>query len=122
MKNDSTTLSVVQAYFRGWTTRDYATAAHQLLPALAVEVPVNHYPNAATFVQALTQFGNMVERVDLLAELASDSQAMLLYDMDVQGMGTIRVAEHFTVQGGKITRLRQVHDTHAIRAAGLVAA
>ncbi|MES2951376.1 MAG: nuclear transport factor 2 family protein [Pseudomonadota bacterium] len=119
--NNNPTLAVVQAYFRGWTTKDYDAAAHQLLPALVVEVPVNHYPDAAAFVQALTQFGNMVEHVDLLAELASDSQAMLLYDMEVQSMGTIRVAEHFTVQGGKITRLRQVHDTHAMRAAGLVA-
>ncbi len=119
--NTDDTLAVVQAYFRGWTSRDYDTAAQQLLPALAVEVPVNHYPDAATFVQALTQFGNLVDRVDLLAELASESQAMQLYDMEVRGMGTIRVAEHFTVQDGKITRLRQIHDTHAIRAAGLVA-
>lgn len=114
------TLAIVQAYFRGWTTKDYDTAATQLAPALVVEVPVNLYPDAASFVQALTGFGSMVNRVHLLAELASEDQAVLLYDMEVQGMGTIRVAEHFTVQHGKITLLRQVHDTHAIRAAGLV--
>lgn len=117
-----TTLATVQAYFRGWTRRDYATAAQQLRPDLTVEVPVNHYPDASAFVQALTQFGNMVDRVQLLAEMASDDEVMLLYDMEVQGMGTIRVAEHFTVRQGQITRLRQVHDTHAIRAAGLAAA
>jgi ketosteroid isomerase-like protein len=121
MTNDSTQ-AVVQAYFQGWTHKDYAAAAQQLLPALVVEVPVNHYPDAQSFVQALTQFGNMVSGVRLLAELASEDQAMLLYDMDVQGMGTLRVAEHFTVQQGKITRLRQIHDTHAIRAAGFAAA
>jgi limonene-1,2-epoxide hydrolase len=118
--NTDPTLAVVQAYFRGWTTRNYDTAAKQLLPALEVEVPVNHYPDAASFVQALTGFGNMVNHVHLVAELASGDQAVLLYDMEVQGIGTLRVAEHFTVQQGKITRLRQVHDTHAIRAAGLV--
>lgn len=114
------TLAVVQAYFLGWTTKDYDTAARQLAPALVVEVPINHYPDAASFVQALAGFGNMVNHVHLLAELTSEDQAMLLYDMSVQGMGTIRVAEHFTVQHGKVTRLRQVHDTHVMREAGLV--
>jgi hypothetical protein len=31
----------------------------------------------------------------------------------------MRVVEHFTVHDGKITRLRQVHDTAGVRAAGL---
>ena len=45
---------------------------------------------------------------------------MLLYDMDVAGLGTLRVAEHFTVRDGKIARIRQVHDTAALRTAGFV--
>jgi hypothetical protein len=44
---------------------------------------------------------------------------MLLYDLDAEPLGTLRIAEHFTVAGGKITRIRQVHDTAAVRAAGL---
>jgi hypothetical protein len=45
---------------------------------------------------------------------------VLLYDMDVPGLGTLRVAEHFTVEDDKITRIRQIHDTAALRAAGFV--
>jgi hypothetical protein len=30
------------------------------------------------------------------------------------------VAEHLTVDDGKITRIRQIHDTAALRAAGFV--
>jgi hypothetical protein len=45
---------------------------------------------------------------------------MLLYDMDVRGLGVMRVAEHFTIRNGKIARLRQIHDTAALRAAGFV--
>jgi hypothetical protein len=33
-------------------------------------------------------------------------------------MGDLRVAEHFTVINGQITRIRQIHDTAALRAAG----
>jgi hypothetical protein len=43
---------------------------------------------------------------------------MLLYDMDVLGLGKLRVAEHFTVSAEKIVGLRQVHDTALLRAAG----
>lgn len=49
-----------------------------------------------------------------------DGEGMLLYDMDVRGLGTLRVAEHFTVENGKIIRIRQVHDTATLRAAGFV--
>jgi hypothetical protein len=32
--------------------------------------------------------------------------------------GSFRVAEHFTVEDGLIIRIRQIHDTYAIRKAG----
>jgi hypothetical protein len=43
---------------------------------------------------------------------------MLLYDLEAGPVGKLRVAEHFTVEGGKMTRIRQIHDTAAVRAAG----
>jgi hypothetical protein len=113
------TRSIVEAYHRGWTSRRYDESIQLLDPALRVEVPVNDYPTRESFAQALASFGAMVERVELLAEFAQGDEAMLLYDMDVQGLGRMRVAEHFTVKAGKIARLRQIHDTAAVRAAGL---
>jgi len=44
---------------------------------------------------------------------------MLLYDLAAGPVGTLRVAEHFTVADGKIVRIRQIHDTVPVRAAGL---
>jgi hypothetical protein len=41
---------------------------------------------------------------------------MLLYDMQVEQIWPLRVVEHFTVAEGKITRLRQIHDTAPVRA------
>jgi len=61
----------------------------------------------------------MVTKVDLLAFMSAGHEAMLLYDLDVERLGRLRVAEHFTVDHGKITRIRQIHDTAAVRAAGL---
>ena len=110
--------SVVETYHRGWTSKRFDDAVALLAPDVQVEVPINEYPTRESFAQALAGFGGMVERVDLLAELAEGSQAMLLYDLTVTGMGTLRVAEHFTVRDGRIVRLRQIHDTAPVRAAG----
>ena len=118
---DTNALSIARRYHDAWTSKDFAQAAALLDPALAVEVPVNEYPTPESFAAAVTAFGSMTRRVQLLAALASGDEAMLLYDMDVDGVGEMRVAEHFTVRDGRIARIRQIHDTAALREAGLVA-
>jgi hypothetical protein len=54
----------------------------------------------------------------VIAELGVNGEALLLYDLDVEGIETLRVAEHFTVADGSITKIRHVHDTAALRKAG----
>ena len=111
-------LQTARAYHDAWTSRDFARATGLLADSLAVEVPINDYSTRASFAEALRGFGSMVERTRLLSALGNDSEATLIYDMDVAGLGTIRIAEHFTVHEGKIDRLRQIHDTALIRQAG----
>jgi limonene-1,2-epoxide hydrolase len=111
-------LSTARAYHERWTSGDFDAAAALLSPDLAVEVPINEYSGGEDFAAAVRRFGSMVTRTELISELAGAGEAMLLYDMDVDGLGAMRVAEHFTVVDGRIVRLRQIHDTAALRAAG----
>ena len=111
--------SVVRRYHLGWTTGHFDEAVSLLTPDLVVEVPINAYPTKASFVEALVGFAGLVTSVQLLCQLSRGDEAMLLYDLDVERLGEMRVAEHFTVQDGRIRRIRQVHDTVAVRAAGL---
>lgn len=115
---DATSRSVIREYHAGWTQKHFNRSSACLAPNAVFEVPINAYPNREAFSEALRQFGVLVTRVDLLAEFFDGNQGMLLYDMDVIGLGMLRVAEHFTVTEGKITRLRQIHDTAPVRAAG----
>ena len=117
--NAHDTAKIVRAYHDAWTRQDYARAKALLGGTLAVEVPVNDYPTTESFAAALESFGSMVSNVELLAAMSDGDEAMLLYDLDVERLGILRVAEHFTVDDGKITRIRQIHDTAAVRAAGL---
>jgi hypothetical protein len=109
---------VVDAYHLAWTTKHFDEAVALLAPALEVEVPINTYPTTESFAAALVQFGKGVIAVEVLSKFADGDEAMILYDMDVAGVGAIRVAEHFTVADAQIVRIRQVHDTAALRAAG----
>ena len=62
----------------------------------------------------------MVSNVELLAAMSDGNEAMLLCTtLEAGPVGRLRVAEHFTVEDSKITRIRQIHDTAAVRAAGL---
>jgi ketosteroid isomerase-like protein len=109
------TAGIVRAYHEAWTRHDFEQAAVLLAPALQIEVPINDYPSKDSFVRALAAFGSQVTRVEVLSELSAGDEAMLLYDMEVEGLGPMRIVEHFTIADGKIARLRQIHDTAAFR-------
>ena len=110
-------LAVARAYHRAWSGGDIAAAASLLAPDLETDVPLNTYATKQEFVAALGAFGSQVRATRLVAELASGEQAVRIYDMTTEPHGTIRIAEHFTVADGLITRIRHVHDTAALRAA-----
>jgi ketosteroid isomerase-like protein len=110
---------IVRAYHDAWTGKDFGAAAALLADGLTVEVPVNEYPTAESFASALEGFGSTVTKVEMLAAMSNGAEAMLLYDLTAGPVGTLRVAEHFTVADGKIVRIRQIHDTAPVRAAGL---
>jgi ketosteroid isomerase-like protein len=110
--------SIAHAYFQHWTEGRFDDAIALFAEALTVEVPINTYPTRESFAQALVGFGALVSRAEILVELGDHTEAIQLYDMEVTGLGSMRVAEHFTVHDGKIVRLRQIHDTAALRAAG----
>jgi hypothetical protein len=115
------TLPVIRRYHEAWTSKNYAHAIDLLAPTLSVEVPINAYPTAESFGRALRGFGELVTSVELLSEMSAGDEAMLLYDLQVEEIGGLRVVEHFTVSEDKIVRIRQVHDTAAIRATGIAA-
>jgi ketosteroid isomerase-like protein len=112
-------VTVARRYHDAWTTGDYPRASALLADHLIVEVPINRYPTKDSFADALAGFGSLVRHVELLAATGAGNEAMLLYDIEADRLGAMRVAEHFTVNDAKITRLRQIHDTAVVRAAGL---
>lgn len=112
-------LEVARDYHQAWTRGDLDTAATCVAADLTTDVPLATYADATDFLAGLTRFVQLVDNVELLAELGGSDEAILLYDVHMDPLGTLRVAEHFTVANDRITHIRHVHDTHALREAGL---
>jgi uncharacterized protein YndB with AHSA1/START domain/ketosteroid isomerase-like protein len=111
----TTALSTARAYHDAWSGGDFDRATSLLDDDITVEVPINEYPTKNSFADAVAGFGSLTRRVELLSEMGAGNEAMLLYDMEVEGIGDLRVAEHFTVRDGSIARIRQIHDTEPVR-------
>ena len=116
-----TPLEVARRYHRAWTLRNFQGAGRFLAPDLETELPLNEYAGRDDFLGALAGFGEIVERAELLAEFENGDEALLLYDLEVAGVGPLRIAEQFTIANGQITRIRMVNDTAELRKAGFAA-
>lgn len=110
-------LAIARRYHGAWWSEDFDAAVGYLAADLRVEVPINAYSTLAAFVQAVRQTRDMASKLELICEVGSPTDAVLIYDMTLP-IGVLRVAENFTVNNGRITRIRQIHDTAALRAAG----
>jgi hypothetical protein len=113
--DESEALRVARAYHAAWTGKDFATARRCLAPDLRTDVPLNTYTDRDDFAAAMARFGALAERVDMLAEFSTATQALQLYDLHTQPFGTLRIAEHLTVHDGLIRHIRHVHDTATLR-------
>jgi len=118
MTSDDGALTVARAYHRAWSGGDFDEASGYLAEGLETDVPINTYRSKAEWLQAVQGTGQATSSVRLLAEFGTRDEALLLYDMRLDPIGDLRVAEHFMVADGRIVKIRQVHDTAALRAAG----
>lgn len=118
MTNDDGALTVARAYHRAWTSGNFDEAGRYLAEGLETDVPINTYRSKAEWLRAVQGTGQATSSVNLLAEFGAKDEALLLYDMRLGPIGDLRVAEHFVVAGGRIVKIRHVHDTAALRAAG----
>ena len=111
-------LTVARTYHSAWTGEDFEGAGRYLADDLETDVPINTYRSKADWLQAVRGTRQVASSVHMLAEFGNEDEALLLYDMTLDPIGQLRVAEHFTVSAGRIVKIRHVHDTAALRAAG----
>lgn len=69
-------------------------------------------------MEAVKFTGMAASEVKLLAKFGNEDEALLLYDMVLNPIGNLRIAEYFKISNCKINMIRHVHDTAELRKAG----
>lgn len=69
-------------------------------------------------MQAVQLTGSAASNITLLAKFGNDNEVILLYDLTLEPIGKLRIAEHFKVEKNKVVFIRHVHDTYELRKYG----
>ncbi|MHB1928348.1 MAG: nuclear transport factor 2 family protein [Acidimicrobiales bacterium] len=113
---------VVQAYYDllkyGTASFDEGRLRGILASDLVFEGPIaGHVVGAERFIKGVSGFVETVRSLDMLHQQQAGQMAAALYDAEMPG-GTVRFAEFFHIDGGKIRSLRLLYDATEYRARG----
>ena len=117
------TAALVDGYYDSWkggiASFDSTRVGQILAGTLDFEGPIAGKRRGATgFIGGLTRFVEGLQApIRLLQRVDSDGQAAALYDADLPE-GTMRFAEFFQVDGGRIQSVKLVYDATQYRALG----
>jgi hypothetical protein len=96
-----------EARFRG----DVPAALAQLAETFSFRSPMMTADNAAEHLAGLPGFLDIVTGVELISELYGESSATLVYDVHTATpAGTQHTAEHFELDGGRISSISLIFD------------
>jgi hypothetical protein len=117
------TAELINSYYDSWkngiATFDAARVRGILAENLDFEGPIaGKRQGAAGFVGGLTRFVEGLQApISTIQQIDSEHQAAALYDAALPG-GTMRFAEFFQVDGGRIHSIKLVYDAAQYRALG----
>ncbi len=117
------TAELINTYYDTWrngiASFDKARVAGILAENLDFEGPIaGKRQGAAGFIGGLTRFVEGLQApISVLQQVDSDREAAALYDADLPN-GTMRFAEFFQVDGGRIQAIKLVYDAAQYRALG----
>jgi hypothetical protein len=105
-------LDVATAFLDAFTAGDLDHTATYLADDFTFDGPIAHYRSAEEFLTGSRPF---VETLHpgwtRIAAFGDDHHALLLYDLTLQTGATMRIADHYTVDRGKIRTETILWDT-----------
>ena len=100
---------VVDRYNRALGAKDFSAARGLLADDLHFEGPIDRFERADDFVTAITRLHGMVKGIEHQATVADGEEVAMFYVLDTP-VARAPVAEWYTVNAGKITRLHAYFD------------
>jgi len=100
---------VVDRYTKALGSRDFAAARALLADNLRFEGPIDKFDRADDYVKAISALYGMVKGIDHQATIAEGDEVAVFYVLDTP-VAKAPVAEWYTVEAGKIVRIRTYFD------------
>lgn len=106
-------MDVIDFYTGSWTADDRDGVRRVLAPDADIDWNLDAPVDDEELVQTLHRIAVFADSVTVVSRVCGTDGAALVYDLAAP-FGTARVAEFLTVDGGRITGVRQVYDVVAI--------
>jgi len=103
-------LQVALEYYEAWASKDLEQTMSFIADDVVCDAPAGRIEGARAYRGFLESFFQLLERAELIAFFGDDETAMLLYDNETVPVPSAPSVGHFTVQDGKITRIRFIFD------------
>ncbi|WP_433733782.1 nuclear transport factor 2 family protein [Nocardia sp. CA-129566] len=101
----------VQTYHRARFQGDIHTAAQQLADEFRFRSPFIESDSPTGHLAGIEQLAQIIDRIDMISELYSDTDAVLIYDLHTKSpVGVQHTAEHFRLHDGRITAINLIFD------------
>jgi hypothetical protein len=117
MKSAAETKAIVRGYHNAWSdAKDIISAGNFLASDLKFRGSMFSHDCSEEFLKSLSGLLPVMTGVNMIDEFYEDNRAFLLYDLSTDGpAGTMRIAEHFRVENGKIIAIILVFDATEMR-------
>jgi len=109
----SPALRIASAFLDAWTAGDFEKAGTYLADGFVFDGPIARYRSAREFLAGSKGF---VEKITpawtKVSAFGDDHEALLLYDLHLRTGAAMRIADRYTIGGGKIETETILWDTH----------
>lgn len=102
-------------FTNAWSRRDLEAARALVADDVAFTGPITSLRGADAYIEALGQWAQLVQGVEVVAALGDGDQAILMYTMRTGPFGPLPAAERFQVVDGRIAEDHVIWDTHLVR-------
>lgn len=107
--------NIIEGYRNAWTSGDLAAARSFLADDLDFQGAVERHDSADGFLGGLTMFREgLYKDYREISAIYDGNESVHVYDCGLVTGEDLRCAEHFVVDGGKITQIHLVFDTAKI--------
>jgi hypothetical protein len=103
-------LTIARTYFDGMANKDVDTIMSVASADIVCTSPIGQTVGAAAFRGFQEGFGRMIKKLTLVAAFGDGEHAVIVYESETHPVPHAIVAEHLTIEDGKVATTTVIYD------------